>query len=504
VGGTATLGGTLIVDGFNPTDIKKGQTFDFLTAGGGIYGTFGNLDIADNGTLLRFKVKYGSHDVSLESFFAPFTSVDGLTPNQESVAKNLDRAMNDRHASKLVNFLGTQQITRLPGDFDKIAPEEYTSIFTLGESYDNVQSLNLQRRTDNIRSGSTGFSAAGLAMNGYNPSFDGPIQFRTGTAGPNGDDGKTSKEVKQVIPEESRWGAFLTGTGEWVGVGDDFNAKGYDIASGGFTLGVDYKLTPHLAVGVMAGYVGTTVDTNDGGRVRANGGKLGLYATAYQNRQPVAPASTGMSKDSSKESKEVISPVEVDPGWYADLAVVGGYSGYDVHRSALNGTARGDTNGGDLNVLFGGGYDFKRGGFTFGPTASFNYTYVGVGDFTETGSLAPLHFGSQGQESIRTALGIKASYDWKVGGVIVRPEFRAAWQHEYGDAAYEIDSSFANGGGSTFTVNGPRIGRDSLLVGAGFAIQINERFSTYFYYDGELARTRYDSHNVSAGVRVAF
>ena len=36
------------------------------------------------------------------------------------------------------------------------------------------------------------------------------------------------------------------------------------------------------------------------------------------------------------------------------------------------------------------GYDFKKGAFIFGPTASFNYTYVGTGGFTERGSLAPL------------------------------------------------------------------------------------------------------------------
>src|SRR5262249_51617517 len=162
-------------------------------------------------------------------------------------------------------------------------------------------------------------------------------------------------------------------------------------------------------------------------------------------------------------------------GWYADLAVTGGYSSYGVHREGLEGTARGETSGGDLNVLVGAGYDFKKGNFTFGPTASFNYTYVGIGSFTETGSLAPLHFSSQGQESLRTSFGLKASYDWKVGGVLVKPELRAAWQHEFGDAAYEIDSSFANGAGGDFTVNGPRIGRDSFLLGAGFAIQFNER-----------------------------
>jgi outer membrane autotransporter protein len=52
--------------------------------------------------------------------------------------------------------------------------------------------------------------------------------------------------------------------------------------------------------------------------------------------------------------------------------------------------------------------------------------------------------------------------------------------------------------------NGPQIGRDSALLGAGFAIQFNERFATYFYYDGELGRKTYQSTNVTGGIRVAF
>jgi len=163
-----------------------------------------------------------------------------------------------------------------------------------------------------------------------------------------------------------------------------------------------------------------------------------------------------------------------------------------------------DTDGGDLNVLFGTGYDVKMGGFTFGPTASFNYTYVGLQGFTERGSDFPLRVPSQGEESIRTAFGIKASYDCKVGSVIVKPEVRAAWQHEFGDTAYTLDSSFASGAASALTVTGPRLGRDSVLVGAGFAVLFNDHCSTYFYYDGELGRTRYDAHNVSGGLRLAF
>jgi hypothetical protein len=47
------------------------------------------------------------------------------------------------------------------------------------------------------------------------------------------------------------------------------------------------------------------------------------------------------------------------------------------------------------------------------------------------------------------------------------------------DAAHALDSSFANGAGYTFRVNGLDIGRDSALHGAGFAVQFNDRFSTY-------------------------
>jgi outer membrane autotransporter protein len=155
-------------------------------------------------------------------------------------------------------------------------------------------------------------------------------------------------------------------------------------------------------------------------------------------------------------------------------------------------------------VLVAGGYDWKKGGFSIGPTASFQYTLVGFGDFTESGSLAPLSYPAQHADSFRTAFGMKSSYDWKIGPIHLVPELRLAWQHEFGDTDYALVSSFASGAGNSFTVNGPEIGRDSMLVGAGFAIHWNDRLSTYAYYDGELFRTNYLSNNVSAGFRLSF
>ncbi len=118
--------------------------------------------------------------------------------------------------------------------------------------------------------------------------------------------------------------------------------------------------------------------------------------------------------------------------------------------------------------------------------------------------MAPLNFPSQHQESLRSTFGAKVSYDWKIGHLMVRPELRAAWQHEYGDATLAIDSAFANGAGPGFLVHGPATGRDSLLLSAGFAVQLSERVSTYVYYDGELARTNYQASSISGGFRFDF
>lgn len=503
--GSANLAGTLAVSYADGFEVKRGDKFNIIHANNGVNGHFSVLtDSQATGTLLTLGVVYKTRDVFLEIIQGSFAALPHLTPNQLAVGRALDRVVDESRSSNLIDHLDRLRLNDVPSALDRIAPEELTSIFTIGVSLAQVQSGNIQRRTDDIRSGSNGFSAAGLAINGISPSYSGSFGTTTGVAGPSGDDGKSSKEIKDVVtPAENRWGAFLSGTGEWVSVGNTDNARGYTLDSGGFTLGVDYKLTPNLAVGLAAGYTGTTADLTEGGRVHVNGGKIGLYATFFQNQQ-VAAAPT-MSKDSSKDSKEVQAPVaNVAKGFYADLAVFGGYNSYDFHRRAFEGTARGDTDGGELNVLFGAGYDFKRGNFTFGPTASFNYTYLGTSEFTEHGSLSPLDVHGGKGESLRTAFGIKASYDWKVGSVLVKPEIRAAWQHEYGDTAYDLTSSFANGAGGSFTVAGPQIGRDSALLGAGVSVQFSDRCGAFVYYDGELGRTNYHATAVTGGVRISF
>ena len=469
VHGQASLAGTVRVVRLNGFKLHVGDEIPFVTANGGVGGTFGTEqnDFA-TGSIVKGVIVYQPNAVILRAVQGSFADAARTLcddPNHIAVGKALDKAVGRAGASPLINFLNDESLGNLCRDFELIAPDELTSIYNLGVSLANVQTANLEHRTADIRDGSSGFSSSGYAMSGSAASTSGTL----GVAGPAGKGGK-----ELVAPADPRLGFFVTGVGEFTKLGDTNNARGYDLTTGGFTLGVDYRLTPNFALGLMAGYASTGIDLSRDGRITVDGGKLGIYATYF----------TG--------------------GFYADAAVSGGLNGYETRRTALQGTARGSENGGEVNALFAAGYDWKKGGLTVGPTASFQYTHVGIDGFTEHGSLAPLSYGSQRTESLRSALGAKASYDWHVGGVVIKPEARASWQHEYADSGFAFNARFATAGGGTFTVDGPEKDRDSLLVGAGVAVLWNERTATYVYYDGEPARSNYSSNNVSGGVRLAF
>ena len=92
------------------------------------------------------------------------------TPNTAAVAQALDSAVGNPRASALIAFLNNEPLNNLCSDFALIAPEELASIFNIGVSLANVQTANLNRRMEDIRAGSNGFSAAGFTLNGSAPT----------------------------------------------------------------------------------------------------------------------------------------------------------------------------------------------------------------------------------------------------------------------------------------------------------------------------------------------
>jgi len=470
VNGHAAVAGTLQFIRLGSFNLQPGNQITFLTANNGVSGTFGTVDngLAGTGTIVQVEVISLPNSVVLEGTQGSFTQLAGLTPNEGAVAKMLDSARGDPREAQLFAFLDSQPLSALPNDLNLIAPVQNTSFRATTVSHANAQISNLGGRMSAIRAGLTGFTAMGFGLPG------GAVSYGEGLQGENGPEGKAAPPAPAPAPQ-NRWGVFFTGLGEFTDINSTPQAAGYNVNTGGFTAGVDYRLTSFLALGLTAGYshTGINIDQN-GGNIDVNSGQFGLYATAWTK------------------------------GFYLDAAISGGPDGYNSHRNALQGSANGNTSGPSFNVLAAVGYDWTHGALTIGPTASFQFGYVGLNEFSESGSLAPLKFPNQNSESERTAFGAKATYDWQVGHMHVLPQFSAAWQHEYGDTAYSIVASLASGAGDSFTVVGPQTGRDSLLIGAGVSVLLNDRVSTYIYYDGEFARTNYLGNAVTAGVRVTF
>jgi outer membrane autotransporter protein len=341
--------------------------------------------------------------------------------------------------------------------------QQLTSMFEISFSGANSERFNLSNRLAEIQRGSTGFVSNLPAA----PTLDG---------------GKTSvAEAKSVVEKQpllqpgpqNRWGVWVNGWGDFVNVNDDNFAKGYDFTTGGATVGIDYRVTDHLAIGLFGSYADTWTDLQPG-EIDVNTGRFGLYASYFQD------------------------------GFYVNGAIFGGFNSYETSRQGLLRLATGSTDGQEFSTFIGTGYNFHFGNFVVGPIASLQYTYANMNGFDEKGSLIPLQIHSDSEESLRTDLGLQASYTSRVGNVLVIPSVAAAWEHEFKYTALPITASAPALGGATATFFGPSEGQDSAIINAGVGVQWTPRISTYAGYQGQLGRSNYNSNGVTGSISFGF
>jgi outer membrane autotransporter protein len=134
--------------------------------------------------------------------------------------------------------------------------------------------------------------------------------------------------------------------------------------------------------------------------------------------------------------------------------------------------------------------------------ASIQYGTVGIDGFSERGALGALEIEEQSQDSLKSAVGLKAAYTQRIGRMSLTPQIRAQWQHEYLDDSSTVDAGFSSR--RSFTVHGPEFGRDALLLDVGASAQLSSHVAIFGYYSGELGRENYTVHSINGGVRVSF
>jgi len=449
--GSATLNGNLKLVSYNGFQTHGGETFELLDSTGGLSGDFGTVT---DFLLEPVSIVYTPNEVLIETLtFSQFA----LTPNQTAVAGTLDSLTSLSANPALLNALDSLSTSALPAAYDKISPSNLTPLFKMGFMAAQVQGGFIWHRLSQYW-GNGSSNSPYAVLDGESPMFASNMSAAQ------------EAQIAQSSPSD-RWGAFASGLGTFGTVTSDGNGAGYQFSTGGTTAGLDYRFSKDFVGGLLLGYdqSGTSQST---GTVNATGGQVGLY--------------TGLKVGQ----------------FHIEALLDGGLDSYSTQRNSFGGTATGNASGmeytGQLNMEF----DFKMDSFKMSPFAAGQYTEIDVNGFSETGSLAPLTYGNQGEGYLSSDLGSQFSFDLKIGGMHLLPNVSGAWEHVYQG---NVDSLTANfGTGSNFTVDGSATGTDAAVVGGGLNAEFSRDFSVYVEYLGKMGMTNYTSQSFTGGINLFF
>ena len=466
VGGTATLGGTLDVIPYGGNPLAYGQQFNILQAGS-ITGNFATIT-----ALETFRGRFLNGGTVGTLLIAPdtYTRV-ALTPNQREVAKALDSFIPATSGDQLFvsTMLDLQTAEQYPAAFQQIMPGFYESLANIAieQTYNQTQLLN--QRMSSLRLGVGGFQAMGVSQ---------PIKYDK--------DGKSAADAKMASPivengAATNWNSWVLADGEFSNARGLAGVPNYQNNAGGFLFGADYRCGANFSSGLFAGYEYSYAKYSGGSSTQGNSALFGLYGS-YANEN----------------------------GYYADAVVSGGYTGYQTRRAIAFGgidrTARANPNSGQFSAALNLGKDFEIGKFTLGPIASAQYTYAGVGGFTETGAQSlDLALGQQNANSLRTNLGARLAYTWAMSKKLTLiPEVRGFWMHEFLNNGRNINSALDGGSGASFGYETATPYRNSAFGGVGVTAKLGERWSGSVFYNVNFGSENYTNNIISTSLNFAF
>ena len=285
-------------------------------------------------------------------------------------------------------------------------------------------------------------------------------------------------------------GFWMNGSYSFGDNDSTFNQLGYDYDSWSTVLGVDYKLTNQMIVGLAFDY--SNIDANfDGHR----GGS-----------------------DTDSYSGSIYSSYFITDNFHLDAVASYGGSDYEINRKLfyvittgpLPGTvdtvAEGETDGDQLSFNFNAGYNFSYEGLSIAPYASVNYLTMQIDSFKEdknTGDGWAMGFNEQNIRSLTTTVGSQASYAISVPFGVVIPQIHGAWHHEYkNDGRTAKATLLGDALAQTIDIDIAGPDRDFYTVGADVAAVLTHGVTTFASYNALVGYNNVDSHTFTLGFRL--
>ncbi len=258
---------------------------------------------------------------------------------------------------------------------------------------------------------------------------------------------------------KQKWGFWGRAYGVFGTRKDEEGIKGYKYSILGQSLGLDYKFTDNLLIGITGGLSNSDVDYSlSGSTSKISATHIGVYGSSYTN---------GLSLDSIL----TLSSLQ-----------------YETERtiSVVNEKVEGDFEGQALSGYIEARYDWLYDVSWFvQPLASAQFSYLNLDSYTETGGVSSLSFSEQTFKSFKGSIGLRARNNFyeDAAGRFATLELRGRVIHEFGDTQSNVDASFANNPGTAFKVGDSDIAKDTLVLGFGISAKPSYRTSLMFDYD---------------------
>ncbi|MBK5516855.1 autotransporter domain-containing protein [Pseudomonas sp. TH10] len=435
VGGTANLGGGLVVNSLIPF---TGDTrYSLITAGGGVDGTFSTTDLPEQ-VFLDTSLVYGANavDRTVSRNQTSFAEV-AATGNQRGTASALER--NGVAGALLQNEIVNLSTAGARNAFDSLSGEIHAS--TASAIIEDSRYIR-DAVNDRMRQ----------------PSCSGP------------DD-----PARALAPSENRLSSggchgemvgWMRALGAWGEMDGDSNSAKLDRNLSGFMLGTDKQIDAQWRAGMAAGYTRSDLDAHER---RSDATVESYHLAAYLNSHFDALA---VRLGAAYSWHDIETKRDVSVGAYNDRLE----ANYDARSAQVFGEV---------------GYTIDAAGIALEPFAGLSYVNYDSDKAKEKGGVGRLEAEAD-QDITFSTLGVRAGKVITLAnGGQFTPRAAIGWRHAFGDTKPDADLTFIDGGAS-FHTQGVPIAKDSALVEAGVDFQISPTGKLGVGYSGQLSKDSND------------
>lgn len=439
--GTANLGGAV---NFTPAAgyvVKAGDKYTFLTAAGGVTGTFATP--TSMSAILTPKLTYTTNAVSVEIQAGLYANVVSPSSSvQNPYAQLLDQSRGNAGLTGIYSLLDMQNAATIQSTLESWAPRTETLRGSLGTTAADNMSRFYRDRLASIDPGDMGGKLAMIGrpvqLAALNMNAMGMDQTRTDAGGEvTVQEGRLPENVSGFLA-----GGYLDGDSRPMATATPFGGRdqfdGFYIAGG-----LETALNENSVIGLSLSYTDIDGDAAVAGQTAS--GKL-IQGTLY-------------GKTLLGGGIELATQVSA-----------GSFDSKTTRVVGLVGTPFTLT-GKDNSLVFTGevtlGKDFDLGSVELGPRAGLRASHIGFSDIKENGGGPALRIDRDSFNSVQGRLGLQLSGK---SGASFKPNLRADYVHEFMDAPASFGATFVGGPGPNAIFGLTGGDKDWFEVGGGVTV----------------------------------